>query len=578
MKLSRVKIKNYRNFFDEDISLNNETIIIGPNDVGKTNLLMAIRILLDKSLSYLDLEPEERDFNIFSDEEEITIILEFSEISENSESFIYASLGQDIEDSKMYLMYKGYKNSEEKFKFFMSAKEDEESFHEIPGRNKYINLINCVYLDSTRQLKSFLKKSKANIINSYKQKRDSKEIDDDNNLILEIDKQVNYLNQKVENVSYICKSTEFIKSELSEMSSHNDNLDIKFSSYNDTNEIMDNVELITQVDGKNVNIGGDGRSNQIYMSMWIKEKNEKYDDSKQFVIFILEEPESHLHFPLQSMTIRQLLKKINSQLIVTSHSPQVVLEFNPFSIVKLSYNKDKKTIVSNNGCSKELEDDVIKFGYRYNLITGSMFFSSGVFLVEGVSELLIYKYISSKLDINLEKYNIMIVPVDGIGFKPYAKLLDRLSIPYAVRTDNDIVINSKNKKIYYSGINRLIDLHNEKIMKNDRISKEEFSNLNSEKLSSESLKLYQKYKKDFMDEGLFISEKDLENDLSNIDFLSDYIKQNYNGKDEFVKYLQNSKAKNMYDFIDEIKNINITRDNIGDFYKPIDWLIGKVNE
>ena len=539
---------------------------------------MAIRILLDKSLSYLDLEPEERDFNIFSDEEEITIILEFSEISENSESFIYASLGQDIEDSKMYLMYKGYKNSEEKFKFFMSAKEDEESFHEIPGRNKYINLINCVYLDSTRQLKSFLKKSKANIINSYKQKRDSKEIDDDNNLILEIDKQVNYLNQKVENVSYISKSTEFIKSELSEMSSHNDNLDIKFSSYNDTNEIMDNVELITQVDGKNVNIGGDGRSNQIYMSMWIKEKNEKYDDSKQFVIFILEEPESHLHFPLQSMTIRQLLKKINSQLIVTSHSPQVVLEFNPFSIVKLSYNKDKKTIVSNNGCSKELEDDVIKFGYRYNLITGSMFFSSGVFLVEGVSELLIYKYISSKLDINLEKYNIMIVPVDGIGFKPYAKLLDRLSIPYAVRTDNDIVINSKNKKIYYSGINRLIDLHNEKIMKNDWISKEEFSNLNSEKLSSESLKLYQKYKKDFMDEGLFISEKDLENDLSNIDFLSDYIKQNYNGKDEFVKYLQNSKAKNMYDFIDEIKNINITRDNIGDFYKPIEWLIGKVNE
>ena len=578
MKLSRVKIKNYRNFFDEDISLNNETIIIGPNDVGKTNLLMAIRILLDKSLSYLDLETEERDFNIFSDEEEITIILEFSEISENSESFIYASLGQDIEDSKMYLMYKGYKNSEEKFKFFMSAKEDEESFHEIPGRNKYINLINCVYLDSTRQLKSFLKKSKANIINSYKQKRDSKEIDDDNNLILEIDKQVNYLNQKVENVSYISKSTEFIKSELSEMSSHNDNLDIKFSSYNDTNEIMDNVELITQVDGKNVNIGGDGRSNQIYMSMWIKEKNEKYDDSKQFVIFILEEPESHLHFPLQSMTIRQLLKKINSQLIVTSHSPQVVLEFNPFSIVKLSYNKDKKTIVSNNGCSKELEDDVIKFGYRYNLITGSMFFSSGVFLVEGVSELLIYKYISSKLDINLEKYNIMIVPVDGIGFKPYAKLLDRLSIPYAVRTDNDIVINSKNKKIYYSGINRLIDLHNEKIMKNDWISKEEFSNLNSEKLSSESLKLYQKYKKDFMDEGLFISEKDLENDLSNIDFLSDYIKQNYNGKDEFVKYLQNSKAKNMYDFIDEIKNINITRDNIGDFYKPIEWLIGKVNE
>lgn len=578
MRLSKIKIKNYRNFVDDEINLNKETIIIGPNDVGKTNLLMAIRLLLDKSLSYLELEPQDKDFNIFSDEEEITIIIEFAEIDDMEDSYIYANLGQNIEDNKMYLMYKGYRTGDERFKFFISAKEDNDSFQEISGRNKYINLINCVYLDSTRQLKQFLKKSKANMINSYKTNRKQDEVEKDDLILSEIDDQVEKLNKKVESVSYINKSTDFIKSELSEMSSHNDNLDVKFSSYNDTDEIMDNVELITQVDGKNVSIGGDGRSNQIYMSMWIKEMGEKYDDTKQFVIFILEEPESHLHFPLQSMTIRQIQKKINSQFIVTSHSPQIVLEFNPFSIVRMYFDSNKKTKVSNNGCSKELEDEIVNFGYRYNMITGSMFYSSGVFLVEGVSEILLYKFLSKKLGIDLEKYNIMTLSVEGIGFKPYIKLLNRLSIPYAIRTDNDINQNSSNKKYYYSGVNRLIDYHNEVTMEEDRISKESFSKLDSKKLSNEIAIQLNEIKEEFEDEGLYLSKVDLENDLANTAFLEAYIKENYSNKEELVDFLKKSKAQNMFEFINKISELAITKDNIGDLYKPIEWLLKKINE
>ena len=121
---------------------------------------------------------------------------------------------------------------------------------------------------------------------------------------------------------------------------------------------------------------------------------ERIDVSKQFVIFLLEEPESHLHFPLQAMTIRKI---INKQFIITTHSPQVVLEFNPYSIIRLYFDKNKKTKIAKNGCSEEVQDEVIDFGYRYNLITGSMFFSSGVFLVEGTSELLLFKFLAKKV-------------------------------------------------------------------------------------------------------------------------------------------------------------------------------------
>lgn len=579
MKLSKIYVKNYRNFVDNIININKETVVIGPNDVGKTNLLMAIRLVLDKSLSYLDLEPQEKDFNIFADSDEIVITLEFSNISEETDSYIYASLGHYIEDGNLYIMYKGYKGGDEKFEFYISARNEEASFVKIPSRNTYINYINCVYLDSTRQLKQFLKKSKTNMIKSYKSNRTQDEITSDESLIDKIGSQVSELNSNIENISYINKSTRFIKEELQSMSSHNDNLDIKLSSYNDPDDIMDNVELISQIDGKNVNIGGDGRSNQIYMSMWIKEMNEKYDEKKQFVVFLLEEPESHLHFPLQSMTIRQIIKKITSQFIVTSHSPQVVMEFNPYSIVRLYFDNNKKTLIANEGCSQELEDCMVEFGYRYNLITGSMFYSSGVFLVEGISELILFKYILTKLGIDIEKYNIMVISVEGVGFKPYIKLLNKLSIPYTIRTDNDIYASS-NGKYYCYGINRLIDCFNEVNTLENQLSKDVFSELESNELSEIQKECFDNTLAKLNNSGLFLSNKDLENDLAATDFIKDYIIEKYDSVDKFISKLQASKANNMYHLIDELKNrdINVNENNIGTFKNPINWLMNKVSE
>ena len=579
MKLSKIYVKNYRNFVDNIININKETVVIGPNDVGKTNLLMAIRLVLDKSLSYLDLEPQEKDFNIFADSDEIVITLEFSNISEETDSYIYASLGHYIEDGNLYIMYKGYKDGDEKFEFYISARNEEASFVKIPSRNTYINYINCVYLDSTRQLKQFLKKSKTNMIKSYKSNRTQDEITSDESLIDKIGSQVSELNSNIENISYINKSTRFIKEELQSMSSHNDNLDIKLSSYNDPDDIMDNVELISQIDGKNVNIGGDGRSNQIYMSMWIKEMNEKYDEKKQFVVFLLEEPESHLHFPLQSMTIRQIIKKITSQFIVTSHSPQVVMEFNPYSIVRLYFDNNKKTLIANEGCSQELEDCMVEFGYRYNLITGSMFYSSGVFLVEGISELILFKYILTKLGIDIEKYNIMVISVEGVGFKPYIKLLNKLSIPYTIRTDNDIYASS-NGKYYCYGINRLIDCFNEVNTLENQLSKDVFSELESNELSEIQKECFDNTLAKLNNSGLFLSNKDLENDLAATDFIKDYIIEKYDSVDKFISKLQASKANNMYHLIDELKNrdINVNENNIGTFKNPINWLMNKVSE
>jgi len=53
MWLSRIIIKNFRNFRSLDVKLGKHAVVLGENKVGKTNLLFALRLILDPSLSDL---------------------------------------------------------------------------------------------------------------------------------------------------------------------------------------------------------------------------------------------------------------------------------------------------------------------------------------------------------------------------------------------------------------------------------------------------------------------------------------------------------------------------------------------
>lgn len=63
MKIDYVYLHQYRNFAEAHINLAKNSLVIGSNDVGKTNMIHALRLLLDKSLSEADIEPTARDFH-----------------------------------------------------------------------------------------------------------------------------------------------------------------------------------------------------------------------------------------------------------------------------------------------------------------------------------------------------------------------------------------------------------------------------------------------------------------------------------------------------------------------------------
>ncbi|MGQ4871987.1 MAG: AAA family ATPase, partial [Candidatus Thorarchaeota archaeon] len=62
MKIHRIQIKSFRNFKDFDVMLGEQVVIAGENKIGKTNLLHALRLVLDPSLPDSARQLQKTDF------------------------------------------------------------------------------------------------------------------------------------------------------------------------------------------------------------------------------------------------------------------------------------------------------------------------------------------------------------------------------------------------------------------------------------------------------------------------------------------------------------------------------------
>ncbi|HRD70363.1 MAG TPA: AAA family ATPase [Legionella sp.] len=117
MLLKRVVIDGFRNFKKTTVNLNKKSLIIGPNDIGKSNFLRAVRLLLDRNLSDAEIEPNDTDFYAFEETHKIEITLYFQDATGASDIRQYidnlslsssqegktVALGGDGKNNQIYL-------------------------------------------------------------------------------------------------------------------------------------------------------------------------------------------------------------------------------------------------------------------------------------------------------------------------------------------------------------------------------------------------------------------------------------------------------------------------------------------
>lgn len=557
MYISQVKIKGFRNFKEDIINFKENTLIIGQNDIGKSNLIYALRILLDKNISEADLEPKASDFYAFEEINEFYIQIKFESVKE--QCILAKFKGNISENEELYLSFKAIKDLEDNsITYYFSQGKDEESL--LKEENKfetrfYLRTLNMEYVKSNRNLQTFIKKEKKNLLLEKKKERSDDDKNFDNETIEKVKEQLNNVNNSVRGLSYIKNATNIINENLQELSTHNKDQIFQFSTITESiEEIQDNVELVSKVNDKELCIGGDGRNNQIFMSLWCNKYNNSSDECSRVTIYCIEEPEAHLHPHQQRQLSKFLLKLLKGQVIISSHSPQIAAEFEPSSIIRL-YKTNYSSTSANNGCSKGVADAIDSFGYRMNIIASEAFFSRVVLLVEGPSEEIFYKTLAYELNLELDKHGISIVDVNGVGFAEYIKLLRALNIKFVFRTDNDIFKIQNKEEYRCAGAQRIIDFYENYYNREPEIesileNKELLNNLPNKSLTEEVKNLIDNLRVKFNRIGIFLSEVDLENDIYDSGIAEELSKfYGTTGKEETVSKMKNKKAINLYEFL-----------------------------
>ena len=550
MRIDKIHIKGFRNYDDEEITFQNKTLIIGANDVGKTNLIYALRLLFDKSISEHDLELSDSDYNAYSGTNQIEITVTIEDVAEEC---LLSAFGGAVKDGRLLIRYTNSKNGD--YQIFVGF--DENTLTEITTR-QYIRRLNMQCVDTNRDLIGFLRHERVQMLRLAKERLSQEAAAEDALKAVEIQEGLNSINSQVSSMNYITCALDQVNQELGKLSIHNEDQKVQFvAGESDAGKLLDNLVLAYSSSDHPLTLGGDGRNNQIFLATWIAKQNiQKSIDHVTF--YVIEEPEAHLHPHQQRKLSEYIQNHFDDQVFITSHSPHIASRFAPRGIVRL-YAKAKFTHAACGGCSEMLKKVITDFGYRLNALSAEVFFSDGVFLVEGISEVLFYNALAKELSIDLDRLNISIIAVEGVGFKPYVAVCNALNIPWVLRTDNDVFAKPTKKptKNYYAGISRIMGIFEEILAGtsnslydywNQHKDENEWPYKTNPPTTAKALNSY--VRTQAVSYGLYVSDVDLETDLANgplkTSLLTHY---NKHAVSTLVKAMQTKKAENMMHFL-----------------------------
>ncbi|WP_322150565.1 ATP-dependent nuclease [Paratractidigestivibacter sp.] len=444
MRIEKVHIKGFRNYDDAVVEFGEKTLVFGPNDSGKTNLLYALRVLFDPNLSAKDFELTASDFNCATNPERVEITATLCDIHEKC---LVSVFGGKLKDGRTDISYVCERDGN--YAFF--AGNEIDGVERVQSRF-YIKHLVLEYVDSTRDAARFLKRSQAALLEAARNVRNEDDAHDDEASIRGIQDSLESLNKGISGLHYIADALKSVNDEMVRISALNEGREARLVAGNtDAGKLLDNLQLAYLSDDAPLTFGGEGRSNQLFFSTWLSQRSIRKPVEKVSIV-VIEEPEAHLHPQQQRALAKYLSGCIDGQVILTTHSPQVVEQFTSDALV-MTGSEGKPT------CSgSDLVGEIEALGYRLNPIVAEVFFSRGVFLVEGPSEVVFFRALAEAVGVDLNRENLSILSVDGVGFKPYVFCCKALGIPWVLRTDNDVFKVPKREQYRLAGVMRAYNI------------------------------------------------------------------------------------------------------------------------
>ena len=441
MYIKHVSIKNFRLFGEPtfEIDLKPFTLIIGENNIGKTNLVNAIGLILSQEITtfrrrILDIDDINRASikkfkndvcnlaippdNISFPEVRIDVIL--TDMNDDQHAIVdqWTINPQNTEAQLTYLF--STKNNFPKTEWVNDKRKSleklpagvQENFVDFPlsgyrysifaGNdqsrdteiNYWLQMLKMEALDALRDApKELVASSDYRLLYRILNQEGRSDFSDIKQILGQLDEVI----EKNPSLAAIKTEVKALLDRVSLQSGENDNIiDFRFSGM-EAAEILKKLGLIYGAYPIEISRNGLGRNNLLFISLVLSQLSSKdsHGEKSFFRLIAVEEPESHLHPHLQDHLAENIERicdeaKGEMQILLTSHSTHISSHIGLENTCVMFYDATVKRIKCHYVISNLLPDidrDTISYLKRYMDSTKSkMFFARKLILVEGFAE------------------------------------------------------------------------------------------------------------------------------------------------------------------------------------------------
>lgn len=452
MRLKRLAVRNFRNLRDIDIPLEPGTVIVGENRAGKSNLLHAVRLVLDASLPnsdrYLSVEDfseelSDGDRDPMKQGEVIEVIVEFTDFEDDAlplTAISEALVEGDPTTGRLTYRFapRDLPEGEEasitsyRWQILGGSEPTQESISsDLRG---YLHM---AFLGALRDAERDLGVWRRSPLRPLLEKAAGGASSDE---LSKAKRAIENANEVLTTLAGVGDLADEITEKTDTMVGRNQSLDITLGT-GPANPLRLLRTLRLFVDGgarRPLTSTSLGALNVLYLALLELDLDARIDDHDlAHLVLAIEEPEAHLHPHLQRLVFRRLLRPDDTRsVLLTTHSPHVASVGPARSLVVL--RGDGRATTAFAAANADLEDADWDDIERYlDATRAELVFARGVLFVEGFAEQVLVPRLARTIKIDLDKRGVTVCAIHGTHFEAYVRFAQALGIRWAVVTDGD---------------------------------------------------------------------------------------------------------------------------------------------